>query len=145
MQTLVRYGESCLPCGGEGGVVQAGAGGPRDPRLGFLWLLRIGLPGNDENSINFNPGDMLAIRSDNWSGDRLRLGIVQGWDPDKEMRPYSREDDGLYVDVIVCVHDQSAVAAAGLPCDSVELGGLGGWFVSGDLCTGTILEMRFIG
>ena len=67
-----------------------------DPRLGSVWLVRLALSpylhnqggqgsNSEDMSDSCSPGDLLVLRS-NSLDSRPLLGIVQGWDPDLELK-----------------------------------------------------------
>ena len=67
-----------------------------DPRLGSVWLVRLALSpylqnqggacGSSEDMSDIcSPGDLVVLRSSGLDSRPL-LGIVQGWDPDLEMK-----------------------------------------------------------
>ena len=67
-----------------------------DPRLGSVWLVRLALSpylsnqggqgsNSEDMSDSCSPGDLIVLRSSGLDS-RPMLGIVQGWDPDLEMK-----------------------------------------------------------
>jgi hypothetical protein len=73
---------------------------------------------------------------------RLRLGVVYGWDPDRDLvLPEHFLEQSELTRLIVAIEEEGE----GREVSESEGAVLGGWFQSGDVCQGTLVEMRLIG
>jgi len=144
--------------------------GLTDPRLGSLWILQVQLlppkRSRSESELSnassmsqgaldmvegYRPGELLACRNPLW-GNRLALGVVQGYDPDYDMLLSTPSDDSQFttVQLLVCVDTASEPSGAETnthPSTTLPPKEPSGWIdpPSMPLCQGTILQLAVIG